>query len=159
VLQCLPLFVDEFFLHHPGEISDFLFSTVLGSFGTLGVLDHTSILITHRKKESIVTEELALSTPYLPWGRRLPPCPSCSSSTWVRCKAGHGPRSGGNVKVICELCKSQGEASRPDDVRFLSSRDHDHLACFKHFMVRSEYRNRAISVTWGAKAVRNDRIP
>jgi hypothetical protein len=147
ILQCLPQFVDEMFLHdHPERLEKALFSAAVQSFGITGVLDHTSILLTFRGvKGQVVTHELALSTPYLPWGLRLPSCLNCLTNLWVKCKAGQGPKSDSekSITIWCERCKQQGTATKASNVKVLPKYDAPTVS-----IVRLEHPNVDLAVEW-----------
>lgn len=139
--------MDELLLHHhPQWAEEALFSAALQSFGIPGVLDHTSVLIAHPNIEGrIITKELALSTPYLPWGLQLPPCPNCSTNMWVTCKGGNGPKSEKAIAVWCALCKCQGMAAKPPQAQVIPSRCTPSPGCSILFL---EHTDECLNVDW-----------
>jgi hypothetical protein len=117
--------VDEIWLH-PGS-KDAVFSSAVKSFATSGVLDHTSIVITEMDKQgNVATVELALSTPFLSWGLRLPPCPQCQIAMYMRYSKNSGPRPNNKaIMVQCKKCQHEAKILLPKNVKVLSGSDID----------------------------------
>jgi hypothetical protein len=115
LIHMLPLFLDEFFLH-PGEKNPVI-RAATKAFSIPGVLDNTAINIFHSNKGgNLKGQQLALSTPYLPWGIPLPPCSTCFSALLVRCMRTSGPTPSEKVVGIqCRMCNRLGVASKPKD--------------------------------------------
>jgi hypothetical protein len=119
LINMLPTFIDEVLLH-PGE-QDPVFRAATQAFAFPGVLDHTAIVIFHRDKlGNELGEQLALSTPFLPWGLHLPRCEDCSTTTWVGCKSRAGPVAGvTEVKICCFACNREGVVYLPRNAKVL----------------------------------------
>jgi hypothetical protein len=116
--------VDEIWLH-PGS-DDAVFCSAVKSLANPGVLNHTSIVIMQMKGDGnlINMEELALSTPSLPWGLHLLPCPNCCTPKFMCCTKNRGPRyHDKSIKVKCKKCQRQGTALQPMNAEVLRGSD------------------------------------
>lgn len=119
LVHALPLFLDVVFLH-PAEW-DPVFRAATQAFAIPGVLNHTAITIFHSDKlGNAVAEQLALSTPFLPWGVHVPPCNDCSTALLVCCKSRSGPTTNEKqVTICCFKCNKLGVVYRPTNARVI----------------------------------------
>ena len=124
LVNMLPMFVDEVFLH-PGE-SDAVFRAATQAFAIPGVLDHTAITIFHSDKlGNDRAEQLTLSTPFFPWGVCLPPCTDCFTTHLVCCKSRSGPTTKEKqVTICCFACKKLGVVYKPTNARVIQQDIH-----------------------------------